>query len=794
MKGAKPGKDIIILFLTVIFTLFFAANFLFAEQQKIIIKPGWNLISIQLEPADPRIETIFFDWINNGYSFTVWEYDAAYESWRTYQHPEHFFLNNITGLSITEIKPKKGYWINSGHFTNYELIIEGEPATGGINIQSAWNLVGFTGFHSESFGEMDIDNILGEKKAMVEEIWFYNRDLGEGYKAHMTDGTKREFSTVVPGRGYWIKTNAGFSLLPVLGITLEADIDLPPLRTQIAFPGPEDEDLGGDGIYDNGQDQSYISFRDRFEYRYINIANFGEGILNWSLTGLEELDWLDADVLSGSTTTETDIITLGACRDGLLPGDYEGTITVQADTGSKQITVLMNVPPLDGDYQGTAKIYLVNGQPADVADVDLYLRIFENDQGEIKGIIDKDKSVLFPVDVHLSGHIYEGTNQNVIRGKYRLAAGPDALNPFPFSLEREIMLIGNRSTINSIEGFYQETILNALPRPIVTAGTFLLSRQKTLTPWSYEDVPSQITNIPDGGVIEREIIIDEKLLINEINIWVKINHIHTEDLQVYLITPDDQTIMLHDHQTGINIDTVYDTLTWPLPQNAFENLKGTNAQGTWRLVIEDTVSGTNGRLPGWGINIIGVPSFTLAGFIKDESGNAFEGAAITLFNGPIIKTLYSGVNGRFQFSGLGNGEYHLHLAKIGCISKDISVWIENGDVSLNNIILSSINVENCQMIAAPQKGQKALQVTFALLAPRGVIQPGDIISWDFGDGTTLEATSTETEHSYSDAGCYTVQASLFDGSKTTQRAHTSQVDFIHVYEGPDVSYLNFVVS
>lgn len=782
----KKGSTLIFLCLFLCLCIIAFSFPLYAAQQNIIIKPGWNLISIQVEPADPKVEAVFSDWIDSGFSLSVWEYDGEDNIWRIYYSPgqEHSSLNTIPELSVATIMPKKGYWINSGFFTDHELVIEGEPSTGVIYVKAGWNLMGFTGLNSETFGEMSIENIMAAKKSLIEEIWFYHRGFGEGYRCYLTDGSIRDFSTIVPGRAYWIKANADFTLAPELGVTLEADIDLPPLRHNITFPGPEDEDFGDDG-YDDGQTQQYISFRDQFESRYISVSNPGEGILNWELLGIDEIEWLGADLISGTTTTETDIITLGASRDGLLPGDYEGNITIRGDEGSKQITVLLNVPSLDGDYQGTAKIYLVNGRPADVADVDLYLRLFEDGQGKIRGLIDKGKTVLFPVDIHLSGYIFQGTNRNVIRGKYCLDSGPDALNPFPFAIEREVTLTGERSSNNTIEGKYQETILNPLSHPIVAEGGFVLTRIGSITPFTYNDSPDKAIDIPDMGQVQREIMITDAFLIDEVNAQVKIDHLYMADLIVSLTSPDNDTVVLHDHQTGINLDTVYDTLTFPLPANALDAFTGKSSFGIWTLTIEDTVSGYAGKLREWGLEITGAPSFSISGTIKDNQGNNLSGVRVSLYDGQVIKTIQTASDGNYLFPGLGVGDYKIDVRKIGYQRQTQLVRLSTEDITLEDIILSPFEPDIAGLMAAPIAGNKDLRVEFAVIAPSGMIQPGATYSWYFGDDTQKDTTTPFTDHLYTQAGFYTVTVLIFDSTKTIFLTAINKPNLICVYEVPD---------
>lgn len=72
------------------------------------------------------------------------------------------------------------------------------------------------------------------------------------------------------------------------------------------------------------------------------IRNTGAGTLSWSVS--ESLAWLSASPTSGTTTTETDDVTVTFDTTGLAEGTYNGTLTVSA-TGlpSQTISVTLNI-------------------------------------------------------------------------------------------------------------------------------------------------------------------------------------------------------------------------------------------------------------------------------------------------------------------------------------------------------------------------------------------------------------------------------------------------------------------
>jgi hypothetical protein len=73
------------------------------------------------------------------------------------------------------------------------------------------------------------------------------------------------------------------------------------------------------------------------------IRNTGTGTLNWNIS--ESIPWLTAGPLSGTTTSETEIITVDVDRTGLSPDDYMGTLAVTSDGGAANVIANMTVAP-----------------------------------------------------------------------------------------------------------------------------------------------------------------------------------------------------------------------------------------------------------------------------------------------------------------------------------------------------------------------------------------------------------------------------------------------------------------
>ena len=79
--------------------------------------------------------------------------------------------------------------------------------------------------------------------------------------------------------------------------------------------------------------------------KFIDIKNIGAGNLIWSVS--ESIEWLTVNILSGTTTTETDQIIVTVNRNGIEPGNHSGTISITSNGGNFDINVTMEVKELE---------------------------------------------------------------------------------------------------------------------------------------------------------------------------------------------------------------------------------------------------------------------------------------------------------------------------------------------------------------------------------------------------------------------------------------------------------------
>ncbi len=90
-------------------------------------------------------------------------------------------------------------------------------------------------------------------------------------------------------------------------------------------------------------DQSSIDFGTNGISAPVNITNIESncGTLNWNIS--DNRAWISVSPINGSTTTETDQVTISVSRHGLSEGTYSGTVTISSNGGTEYIQIEMIV-------------------------------------------------------------------------------------------------------------------------------------------------------------------------------------------------------------------------------------------------------------------------------------------------------------------------------------------------------------------------------------------------------------------------------------------------------------------
>jgi parallel beta-helix repeat protein len=163
----------------------------FPNPNYIILRQGWNLISIPRDQPDNDLDTVLNP-INGNYdSVQYFDSNSSKDRWKGYHVAKPGSLNDLDELENT-----LGFWINiKNHKKTYFLYNGTDPVENQIiTLQKGWNLVGFPSLsnHNRSVGLNNLE--FGVQADAIQwfdsstKTWHY-LDEGDHFKV---------------GRGYWI--------------------------------------------------------------------------------------------------------------------------------------------------------------------------------------------------------------------------------------------------------------------------------------------------------------------------------------------------------------------------------------------------------------------------------------------------------------------------------------------------------------------------------------------------------------------------------------------------------------
>jgi hypothetical protein len=154
------------------------------------LSPGWNLISLPLQPSNTAITSVLND-ISTSFTI-VWAYDALAGVWKNYQPS--------APSDLTAMEAGKGYWIKMTEAKS--LVIAGQPASSQtISLKTGWNLVGWNKTTSTP-----VSTTLTGISSNTSIVWAY--DALAGVWKNYQPSAPSDLSNFTPGLGFWIKVNA----------------------------------------------------------------------------------------------------------------------------------------------------------------------------------------------------------------------------------------------------------------------------------------------------------------------------------------------------------------------------------------------------------------------------------------------------------------------------------------------------------------------------------------------------------------------------------------------------------
>ncbi|MCB1088166.1 MAG: proprotein convertase P-domain-containing protein, partial [Verrucomicrobiae bacterium] len=446
--------------------------------QELDLRPGWNLISVQVgdgpwtvaefQEACDDPETSFDE---RERLIEIWGYQPSGSPlvpgvWTSYQPKEPSFPSD---LGVIELG--KGYWVNVSQAVRVTLT--GPIWNGNIALSTGWNLVGFPGLSLDSDEIQDLASVFGSDFDRIQQVWtFESRTQGfEGYDVTAVP-LLDQLGGVSPGQAYWVFSVEDFliSLGPYLALPQDADAS--PLQDEESFSavdprwmganasdyvgrqvrfrsvgGEDDEfDLNGNGVIDSPFTQDTIRFPVGVDRLVVTLGNQGNGIVNWLLDN--SIDWLYTAApdertypenedrphgASGVVSSDRDAVVLYADRRGLTPGEKSGVVTVFLGDEVRTINVKLEVPTSSGDWKGYAATQRVNGREIGIGSVDMGINLFmlseATSETRFRAVLNQDTSLLFPRDVFMNGVFYSG-NQFSVTTNFEMPAGDRNAPPF----------------------------------------------------------------------------------------------------------------------------------------------------------------------------------------------------------------------------------------------------------------------------------------------------------------------------------------------------------------------------
>jgi subtilisin-like proprotein convertase family protein len=123
-----------------------------------------------------------------------------------------------------------------------------------------------------------------------------------------------------------------------------------------------------------------------------------------------------------------------------------------------------------------------------------------------------------------------------------------------------------------------------------------------------------------GDMQDDTITISDNTTINDVNVYVGLQHSRVDELEVYLVAPNGTEVMLMNNLTlkSANVSTVFDDQADSSladnkyvqlspkvkPENSLNStFQGMSSQGQWRLKVKDVTGVNGGSLTSWGIQI-----------------------------------------------------------------------------------------------------------------------------------------------------------------------------------------------
>ena len=195
--------------------------------------PGWNLVSLPSQPADPSPGAVFQAMSG---SFTrLFSYDACdtADPWKVYDPADP------AGSDLAAVDPRAGLWIEASGAAVLPAV-GSAPAATTIHLCPGWNLIGFPADEPRS-----VESVLAPIAGKFTRLFGFDpADLADPWEVYdvAVPAWANDLRVLRPGRGYWLLATAEADLTiqrrqtPIV-IALTAPVDLGIVTSPAAVTG-----------------------------------------------------------------------------------------------------------------------------------------------------------------------------------------------------------------------------------------------------------------------------------------------------------------------------------------------------------------------------------------------------------------------------------------------------------------------------------------------------------------------------------------------------------------------------
>jgi hypothetical protein len=159
----------------------------------VALAPGWNFVSIPIEPTNSDIAHVLLDVSPN--IAIVWGYDGLTATWKRY-------IPGQSNNTLATMRSGRGYWIYANAAA--AVAIQGNVAATPVELYEGWNLIGYRGLDGTHV-ETGLNNI--KNKWTI--VWTWDSGNWSGKHSQIAILPFPVLTNLNISKAYWIKLKQG---------------------------------------------------------------------------------------------------------------------------------------------------------------------------------------------------------------------------------------------------------------------------------------------------------------------------------------------------------------------------------------------------------------------------------------------------------------------------------------------------------------------------------------------------------------------------------------------------------